>query len=127
MYFSKEVKRLIVDKTYRDSVYRQPYTFADVAITLKTANLRYAFWQMLNLYPTNKQQVLRYIVAYDKLFAADKLLASSFYTYAMLDPRITRIEKGKPVIERPDIMDELFHNMNEIINYIRDYREAQKK
>lgn len=122
MYFSKEVKRIVEDPKYRDSIYRQPYTFLNVANSLKTLNLRFAFWQLLNLYPKNKQQALRYIVAYDAAVATDKLLSSAFYTYALLDPRITRLEQGKPVIERPDVMDEIFHNMNEIIDFIRQYR-----
>jgi len=122
MYFSKEVKRIVENPKYRDSIFRQPYTFSQVAQSLKGMNLRYAFWQFLNLYPQNKPQVLRYIAAYDATLASDKLLASAFYTYALLDPRITRLEKGKPVIERPDVMDEIFHNMNQIIDFVLHHR-----
>jgi len=126
---STEVRRLMADTAYRDSVYRQPYTFTDVGHSLAATNLRRAFWQMINLYPQNKQRVLRYIVAYDELIDSDRLVASSFYTYALLDPRITKIDGGKPAIIHPDVMDSLFRNMNEIIDYILQYRvtHPQKK
>jgi hypothetical protein len=40
----------------------------------------------------------------------------------MLDPRITKIVDGKPDIYRPDIMEELFHNANEITAYVLSKR-----
>jgi hypothetical protein len=81
---------------------------------------------MINLYPKYKPQVLKYITAYDKAIEAEKLVNSAFYTYAMLDPRITKIESGKPRIYRPDIMEELLHNANEISAYVVTQRAKSK-
>jgi hypothetical protein len=122
---STEVRRIVGDAVYRDSVYRQPYTFKDVGISLSKTNLQLAFWQMLNLYEQDGDRVLKYMLAYDRLIAADKLVTSAFYTYALLDPRITRLEGGKPVVEHPDVMDEIFHTMNEIIDRIHRHRASQ--
>lgn len=121
---STEVRRIIGDTAYRDSVFHYPYSFVDVGNSLARTNLRLAFWQMINLYPHNQERVLRYIFAYDKLIATDKLFSSAFSTYALLDPRITRVESGKPIIEHPDVTDDIFHTMNEIVEKINQNRSS---
>jgi hypothetical protein len=112
--FDDEAKRVISDSLYRDSVYRQPYTWERVVDALKSGNLRLGVYQMINMYPDNKEKVVEYIGAYDKAVPVEKLVNAAFYTYALLDPRITRIENGKPLIYRPDLMEELFRYANEI-------------
>lgn len=124
--YDEEVKRIISDPVYRDSVYRQPYTWLDVRNTLQRNNIRLAFWQLINLYPTNKEKVLKIALAYDQAIKGEKLVNAAFYTYAMLDPRITKIEEGKPNIYRPDIMEELFHFANEISAYVVQVRKAKQ-
>lgn len=125
--FDEEVKHLIGDPVYRFAVYKDPYSWEDVKFSLKKNEMRLAFWQMLNLYPKYKKQVLKYILAYDKLIPTNEIVTSAYYTYAMLDPRITRITSGKPELKRPDILEDLFHDMNEIVTYIIAYREQEAK
>jgi hypothetical protein len=127
MVFDEEVKRIVNDSVYRDSVYRQPYTFKDVAGSLSKGNLRLAFYQMINLYPTDKERVIKYTTAYDQAVEADKIVKSAYYTYALLDPRITKIEQGRPNIFRPDIMEELFQYANEISANILERRKQSNK
>ncbi len=125
--FDEEVKRIIADPVYRYTVFKKTYTWEDVKFSLKKTDLRLAFWQMLNLYPKNKKQVLKYIIAYDKAVPADEIISSSYYTYAILDPRITKITSGKPDLRRPDILEDMFKDMNDIIDAIHAYREQHPK
>jgi hypothetical protein len=122
LFMDDEVKRIVRDSAYRDSIFRQPYTFVDVARNLAAGNFRLAFYNLIDLYPKNKATVLRYVMAYDAAVPAEKFVAAAYYTYAMLDPRITKIVDGKPDIYRPDIMEELFHNANEITAYVLSKR-----
>lgn len=125
IYFDDEARRVLSDTAYSDSIYRQPYTWVSVVDALKSGNLRLGVYQMINLYPTDKQAVTQYIMAYDKALPAEKLVNAAFYTYALLDPRITRIENGKPLIYRPDLMEELFRYANEISAQIVAARPAK--
>jgi hypothetical protein len=127
IHFSDEARRLIGDTTYRDSIYRQPYTFTQVRDALTTTNIRLASWYMLNLYRQQPDIVKRFLMQYDAVVDADKFLIAAYYTYALLDPRITRIVDGKPEVIRPDIMDELFHDMNEIIDGLLATRPERRK
>ena len=127
MTFSNEAQRLINDQNYRASVYKSNYSFEDVATSLKTLEIQKAFWQMINLYPENKELVVQYIYAYDNVIPADKVVSASFSTYAFFDPEITEIVNGKPNVLRPDIFEEHLKNANEIIYYINYYRNQAKK
>lgn len=127
MIFSEEAKKLISDEAYRNSVYKPiPYTFLDVRESLSKTEIQKAFWQMLDLYPQNKEQVLQYIYAYDSVVPSDKVMTGAFYTYAFFDPKITRIENGKPNVHRPDIFEEYLRRTQEIITYIGYFRNDTK-
>jgi hypothetical protein len=123
MSFNYEAKKLIADVNYRNSVYKDQYTFEDVANSLKTMELQKAFWQMITIYPENKQEVVNYIFAYDSVIPIDKVVSAAFYTYAFFDPQITEIVDGKPNVLRPDIFETHLKNTNEIIYYIKYLRE----
>jgi hypothetical protein len=126
MIFSEEAKKLIKNKAYRIEVFSGNYTFQDVASSLQAMEFQKAIWQMLYLYPDNKQTVLSYIYAYDKLIPTDQLVIASFYTYAFFDPKITTIADGKPMINRPDIFEEYFRRTKEIVAYIQHFRSEAK-
>lgn len=126
MSFSFEAKKLIADVNYRNSVYKEQYTFEDVANSLKTMELQKAFWQMITMYPEHKEEVVNYIFAYDSVIPSDKVVSSAFYTYAFFDPQITEIVEGKPNVLRPDIFETHLKNTNEIIYYIKYLREQKK-
>lgn len=122
MLFSAEAQKLITYPEYRKNVYKQVYSFEDVQKSIQKLELQRAFWEMINMYPENKEQVLQYIYAYDSVIPTDKVVAASFYTYAFFDPTITEITNGKPNVLRPDIFEEHLKNTNEIVKYIQYFR-----
>lgn len=128
MIFSEEAKRLMADANYRDSVYKAAgYSFEDVSNSLGAMEIQKAFWQLLDLYPENKEKVLKYIYAYDNSLPSDRVLTASFYTYAFFDPKITSLESGKPDVKRPDIFEEYMRRTREIVTYIQYFRENDKQ
>lgn len=127
MIFSEEAKALIADPKYRKSIYKEAYTFIDVTQSLSESDFKLAFWQMINLYPDHKDDVVRFIFAYDSVFPTDEVTTAAFYTYAFFDPKITKLENGKPNIYRPDIFEELFRNTQEIVSYVAYFRKQNKK
>ncbi len=127
MIFSKEAQKLIKNSEYRKSVYKENYSFADVKESLASLEMQKAFWQMLNIYPDNKENVVQYIYAYDKVFPTDEVLVASFYTYAFFDPTITDLKEGKPHVNRPDIFEEYLRRTQEIVTYIEYFRKEEAK
>ena len=127
MKLSKEAQKLLSNKDYRKEVYKDEYTFLDVKESLMIGDLQKAFWQMINMYPENKETVLKYIYAYDSIIETDKIVVGSFYTYAYFDPKISTISNGKPIVDRPDILEEYLRKTKEIVTYIAYFREEAKK
>lgn len=129
MTFSKEALRLMNDADYRKSVYKDSYGWEDVIASLTTMEIQKSFWQMINMYPDNRDKVLQYIYFYDRKIPSDEVVTAAFYTYAFFDPKITTIENGKPNIHRPDIFEEYLRRTKEIVGYIAFFRqqEAQAK
>jgi hypothetical protein len=127
MVFSNEALHLIKDESYRNQVYKRPYTFENVKVSLALLDLQKGFWQMMNIYPENKDLVLRFIYAYDQIIPADKILLASFYTYAYLDPEITTLENNKPNVMRPDLLEAQFKKAQEIVKYIEYLRKEAEK
>ena len=123
--FSKEARRLINEPIYRNEVYKDVYTYDHVKVSLASGEYIKAIWQLLNMYPENKEHILQYIYAYDKVIPSDKLVVNAFYTYAFFDPKITTIENGKPTIYRPDIFEEYLRRTKEIVSYINYFREQE--
>ena len=56
----------------------------------------------------------------------DTMLVAAFNTYIYLDPEVSVIKNGDSEITRPDILEEKLRNLNEIINYMKIYKEQQK-
>ncbi|MBI9042804.1 hypothetical protein [Lutibacter sp.] len=127
MTFNKEAQRLINDVAYRNSVYKDIYTYDDVKVSLAAGEYIKAIWQLLTIYPERKEHILQYIYAYDKVIPSDELVVNAFYTYAFFDPRITTIENGKPNIYRPDIFEDYLRRTKEIVSYINYFREQEVK
>lgn len=126
MIFSDEAKKLGQDETYRASVYKEAYTLEDIKESIEKFEIQKAFWRMINLYPENKQLMLQFMYAYDKIVPTDKLATASFYTYAFFDPRITKIVDGKPDVYRPDLFEDYFRITKEIVAYVAMLREQEK-
>ena len=126
MKFSLEVLKMMKNPKYRKSVFKANYSFVDVAESLSVMEIQKAFWQLLNLYPNNKEKVVKYIYAYESIIDSSRVLFSAFYTYAFFDPSISTIEDGNLNIIRPDLLENLHKDMLEIISYI-SFLEKNKK
>ena len=122
IYFSEEAIKLLNDSIFRDNIYKKEYTLYDVGISLSNLDIKLAFWQMINIYPEKKDTLIKYIYAYDKILPVDEIVLASFYTYAFFDPKITRLDKGKPEVYRPDIFEDYFRRTKEIIYYLNFLR-----
>jgi len=126
IYFSEEAIKLLNDSIFRDNIYKKEYTLYDVGISLSNLDIKLAFWQMINIYPEKKDTLIKYIYAYDKILPVDEIVLASFYTYAFFDPKITRLDKGKPEVYRPDIFEDYFRRTKEIIYYLNFARANEK-
>jgi hypothetical protein len=124
----QEVVKLFTDSLYRKSVYPAQYTWQEAILLLREMDLKKAFWYMLNLYETDtahRSFVLGTFVAYDSLMSMDKILLSTYYTYAFADPRVSRIKDNKPDIFRPDLLEHGLMRLKDIIAQVWYYRERR--
>ena len=122
IFFSEEAIKLLNDSSYRTEIYKDNYSLYDVGISLSNMDIKLAFWQMINIYPQNKDTLIHFIYAYDKILPVDEIVLASFYTYAFFDPNITKLNTGKPEVYRPDIFEEYFRRTKEIIYYLNYLR-----
>lgn len=128
MIIREEVVKLFTDSLYRKSVYPAQYTWQEAIYLLREMDLKKAFWYMLNLYETdsaNRSYVLGTFVAYDSLMSMDKILLSTYYTYAFADPRVSRVKNNKPDIFRPDLLERRLASLKDIISQVWYYRERR--
>jgi len=66
------------------------------------------FWYLINLYERDsifKEPVIEIFVNIDQVMDMEKILVSTFYTYAVLDPLVCELVNNKPIILRPDIVE----------------------
>ena len=127
LFISTEVQNLIANEKLMEFMFPEEYTWERAVFLLNKMELKKAFWFLLNLYPTNKELVLRTFLKYDTLVNMDKVLVSVYYTYAMVDPKVCKIENGKPNIVRPDLVEEGLANLKEVISQIAYYRPQVRK
>jgi len=127
IFFSDEAIKLLNDSSYRTEIYKDNYSLYDVGISLSNMDIKLAFWQMINIYPQNKDTLIKYIYAYDKILPVDEIVLSSFYTYAFFDPKITNLSSGKPEVYRPDIFEEYFRRTKEIVYYLNYLRRENNE
>ena len=118
IFFSEEGIKLLNDSLYRAKIYKDKYSLYDVGVSLSNMDIKLAFWQMINIYPQKRDTLIQYIYAYDKILPVDEIVLASFYTYAFFDPRITKINTGRPEVYRPDIFEEYFRRTKEIVYYL---------
>ncbi|MFD2937672.1 hypothetical protein [Spirosoma flavum] len=122
------VKQLFTDSLLRQVAYPATYTWPAAVGLLQRMELKQAFWYMINLYPTDstsRNLVMQSMLAYDRMIDINKAILSSFYTYALADPRIGRLVNGKPDIRHPDLLDKQLHVVREITEYVTGYRKTQ--
>lgn len=122
LFVSAEVRNLLANDELMKFMYPEEYTWSSATFLMEKMELKKAFWFLLNLYPDNRELVVQTLLKYDSIIEMDKVLTSVFYTYAMIDPRVCKIENGTPKIIRPDLVEEGLTNLKEMIQYIRYFR-----
>ena len=123
-----EARRILTDSAYRRIIYPTAFSWPAAQELLKRMELKIAFWYLINLYMAdtiNRKLVLNTLIPFDQLFEMDKVLTSTFYTYALLDPAVCTISNGRPEILHPDRAEYKFHKVKEIIGYIQEYRKTK--
>jgi hypothetical protein len=118
---NEEARQAVLDSNLRKFMYPTVYTWPVATALLKKMELKKGFWYLINLYNTdtaNKKMVLESLMAFDKMLDMEKVLVSTFYTYALLDPQICTLKNGRPVITKPDTLEKEFDRLKEIIAYI---------
>jgi len=63
---------------------------------------------LINLYERDsifKEPVIEIFVNIDQVMDMEKILVSTFYTYAILDNLVCELVNNKPIILRPDIVE----------------------
>ncbi|MEK9620444.1 MAG: hypothetical protein VW078_10165 [Flavobacteriales bacterium] len=125
MEFNAVAKALISSVELRNTIYKENYSFEDVKKSLEQLNIQLAFWQLINIYPSNKRKVLEYIYSYDSLIPVDEIVIASFYTYSFFDPNVTKIIENKPVVERPDVFEQILLKTKEIVAYVQEFRKRK--
>ncbi len=129
-FVKKEVLKLMKDENYRKTVYPKQYSWPEVVSLMNKMELKKAFWHLINLYQTDlphRNIVLGTVTKYDSLMAMDKILISTYYTYAFTDPEIYRVKSDKPEIYRPDILEKKLKTTQEIVGYIWENRKKKEK
>lgn len=127
-FVKEEVIRLMKDESYRKLVYPDVYEWQVAVRLMQEMELKKAFWYMINLYQTdtvNRHLIAGTVALYDSLLEMDKIIVSTFYTYAFADPRVCRITDGKPDIYRPDLLERGLYAVKEITKYIWAYRKQK--
>lgn len=125
---SEEVKLLASDKAYYQLVYPAEYTWEYTLALMKKSALKPAFWHMINIYykqPKYKDLVLQTIIPYDQIFQMEKILVSSYYTYAPYDPEVSHMINGERKFARPDIAEAKLMAVKEIVDHVLYYRQKR--
>lgn len=130
IYISEEARQAATDSAFRAVLFPPVYTWSAAVSIFQQMQLKIGFWYLINLYKNDsatREYVLQYILTFENILDMDKVLISSFYTYAFLDPEVSVIIQGKPVIQHPEIVEQKLMTVKEILMYIMAYREKQKK
>lgn len=130
IYITEETRRVASDSTYRLLIYPQRYDWTAANALFKQMQYKIAFWYLINIYYSDvdqRENVLKYVLTLEEVFAMDKVLISVFYTYGLLDPEVADIVNGKPNIHHPEIVEQKLASVKEMVQYIMAYREQNAK
>ena len=117
-----EVTEILANEKLQKILYPEEYTWEVTVALLQKMELKKAFWFFINLYPDHEQLVLESVLHYDKAFEVDHMLLAAYYTYAFADPAVCSIEDGKPVVKRPDLVEEKLYVVKEMVAKVSEYR-----
>ena len=122
---SERWSRLRSNEDLRNSIYKKNYTFNDVKLSLEKREILLSIWQMLNIYPENKDMIYSLLLHFDGWFPIEVLILNSFETYAYFDPRSVKIENNKLEIIRPDIITEGLKTVQSITENLLIYKNTK--
>lgn len=124
-----EVRRIASDLNYRNLIYPAQYTWPQTITFIENMELKKAFWYLINIFATQKNHqtlVMQTVVAYDQIMDMEKILTSTFYSYAPFEPAVCQFKGGKPVISRPDLLEKKMMVVKEMVRLVGAYREKNK-
>jgi hypothetical protein len=127
LFISAEIQNILANEELKSFMYPKKYTWESTVTLLNKMELKQAFWFLINLYPDNRELVMKTILRYDTLFKMDEVLVSTYYTYSMIDPKVCQIVDGKPNVIRPDLVEEGLMNLKEMVDYVIYYRSIVKE
>ena len=125
---SADVKKIILNSSYRKTFFPVKYTFQAVAEFYRAMEIKKAMWYMINIYGSDtskesKEYILKLILPFEQGLEVDKVLISTFYTYALIDPAVGTFTNGRIHIQRPDILEAKFNAVKEMIGYVVSQRK----
>ena len=130
IYITEETRRVASDASYRKLIYPETYDWITANALFKEMQYKIAFWYLINIYYSDagqRENVLKYVLTLEEVFAMDKVLISVFYTYGLLDPEVADIVNGKPNIHHPEIVEQKLAAVKEMVQYILAYRTQNAK
>jgi hypothetical protein len=130
MVVNPEVRKLLLDSSYRKQVYPESYTWPFAVDLLNKMELKKAFWSFINLYSNDsvsRKLILESILTYDQAIDMEKALIASYYTYSFADPQVGTVINQKLQVTNPNLMEKKFNQMKEIVSYVRYSRSEQSK
>ena len=122
LILSAEVQHLLAHPEEMQKLFPEQYKWEDAIAMMQSMDLKKAFWHLINLYPDNKEMVMKTMISYDQVLKMDDALVSSFYTYSMLDPNVCEFKNGKPNVVRPDLVEAKLGQVKEMVDYLVYYR-----
>lgn len=121
----EDVIKLFEDSAYYALVFPNPYSWEMTVAALKAMDFKKAFWYLINLYHTdpdkNRELVLRTILSFKNLLELERLLLSSFYTYAYFSPEHSTLINGKLNVHRPDIIEKKMNTLKIMVQEVKHY------
>jgi hypothetical protein len=128
MQISEESKRVMQDSNYRKLIFPESYTWAKAVAYLKQTEMKKAFWYFIKLYAqdtANRKLIVESLVPFDRALEMDKVLISTFYTYALLDPAICTFKNNRIQITHPDVLEKEFSQVKEMVGFITASRKSK--
>jgi hypothetical protein len=122
---TKEAQRVASDSSWRKIIYPGDYQWPHAQYLLKNMQIKVGLWYLINLYAeneVNREAVLKYVISLEGVFDMQKALTAAFYTYVFFDPEASDIVDGKPIINRPDILDEKLSAVREMTARVMAHR-----
>ena len=124
---SSEVQNTLKNLPLMEFMFPEKYTWETTIALMEKMELKKAIWYLINIYPDDKESVMKVLLQYDRIFPIDRILLSTFYTYGMIDKKVCSLEDGKLKILRPDIVETKLASVKQMIEYIVYYRSLPEK